>query len=310
MELVLSSLLMFAATVLLVLAAASALTPRMARQRLARLQALPIDPITRGRRRAGTSLFDDRKSWMVRALAPLAGGASRTGSDGLAPLRERLIRASYRGPNALVSYLGGRVALALVLPALLWFSPLRLGLDPRYELLLPLLGLALGYVGPSYWVDRRIRKRQEEIDRHLPTALDLLVVCVEAGMGLVHSLARVGEELRPTSPVLSEELALVGFESRTGKSNSAALRGLSKRTGVREVSVLVAMLTQTERFGTSLADALRVHCDSMRVKRMQRAEEQAAKAPLKMLFPTSLILFALVGLIIGLAAIRAIDAFG
>lgn len=304
----LSSILFFGSVVLLVTAAAYAVSPSFMQRRLARLAATPLD--RPAPRRGGAGLVEDRKSWMVRVLAPLAGGAARAGSGGFQHVRQRLVRAGYRSDTAVVKYLGGRVVLVLTLPLIVWFSPLRAAVPQQFVLLLPLVAMAVAFVGPSYWIDRRTRMRQDEVDRHLPAALDLLVVCIEAGLGLIHSLARVGEEMRRNSRVLAEEFELVSLESRTGKSNTAALRGLAARTGVREVSVLVAMLTQTERFGTSLADALRVHCDSMRVQRMQRAEEQAAKAPLKMLFPTALILFSLVGLIIGLAAIRAFDVLG
>jgi tight adherence protein C len=304
----LSSLLFFGAAALLVTAAAYAVGPSFVHRRLARLAANPLDPPVS--RRGGDGLVEGRRSWMVRALAPLAGGAARVGSGGLQHVRQRLIRAGYRSDTAVVKYLGGRVVLMLALPLIVWFSPLRAAVPQHLEILVPLVAIAVAFVGPSYWIDRRTRRRQDEIDRHLPAALDLMVVCIEAGLGLIHGLARVGEEMHRNSRVLAEEFELVSLESRTGKSNAAALRGLAARTGVREVSVLVAMLTQTERFGTSLADALRVHCDSMRVQRMQRAEEQAAKAPLKMLFPTALILFSLVGLIIGLAAIRAFDVLG
>jgi tight adherence protein C len=150
-----------------------------------------------------------------------------------------------------------------------------------------------GFVLPSIWLDARKSRRQGEMQRMLPDALDLMVVCVEAGYAINASLARVSEEFAAKSPVLSSEFGLVTAETRTGKSLTDALRGLSERTGVDDVSSLVALLVQTERFGTSVANALRVHADAMRIRRMQRAEERANKAPLKLIFPATLIFAAL-----------------
>lgn len=301
-----STLFVFAASICVAAAIASAMAPTSRQRRLAAIanpdfeEDLPLEP----------GLLETQQSWWMRILTPLAGGAAQVGSDGVDPLRQRLARAGYRSRSAVTQYVGGRLLLALGLPLLAWLSPLPGLVSARYEIFVPMLALGIGFIAPSYWVDRRTRARQDEIERHLPAALDLMVVCVEAGLGLVQSVARVGREMAHQSPVLSEEFNLVALESRTGRSNAAALRGLARRTGVREVSVLVAMLTQTERFGTNLSNSLRVHCDTMRVQRLQRAEAMAAKAPLKMLFPTSLILLALLILIIGLAAIRASETLG
>ncbi len=300
----LTSLLIFAALCAAVAALASARSPRQVELRLgqlARSRALAANPAAA----SGPGLVDEDAGWLFRALAPLAGRKPHERAESFERLRLRLQRAGFRRDSALAIFLGSRVALVVLLPLVAALSPLRALMPAGLEQLAPLLALGLGYVAPSSWLDLRSRKRQEAIERELPGALDLMVVCIEAGLGLIQSLARVSSELRRSAPVLAGELELVQLESRAGKSNADALRGLARRSGVREVAVLVAMLTQTERFGTSLADALRVHCDTMRTVRMQRAEELAAKAPLKMLFPTSMILFALMGLILGLAAIRA-----
>jgi tight adherence protein C len=166
-----------------------------------------------------------------------------------------------------------------------------LGVDELQFMALLAVSVVVGFFGPSYWVDRKRVARQDEIIRGLPDALDLMVVCVEAGLGSNASLDRIAREFKRTNPILSAEFALVTLEIRAGKSGTEALRGLALRSGVAEVASLVAMLAQTERFGTNLADTLRVHADCLRVQRMQRAEEQAGKAPLKMMFPT-LIIFA------------------
>jgi tight adherence protein C len=140
----------------------------------------------------------------------------------------------------------------------------------------------LGFLLPELWLTLRVQRRQHKIRLALADVLDLLVVCVEAGLGLDQALVRVAEELRLAHPELSEELQLVHLEMRVGKSRLEALRELGARTGVDDIKALVAMLIQTDRFGTSVAQSLRVHADSMRTKRRQRAEEAAAKAPVKM----------------------------
>jgi tight adherence protein C len=137
-----------------------------------------------------------------------------------------------------------------------------------------------------------------------------MVVCVEAGLGINASLARVAREFTRTNPVLSAEFELVTLEIRAGKSSTDALRSLSERTGVSEVASLVAMLVQTERFGTSVADTLRVHAESLRVQRLLRAEEQAAKAPLKMMFPTLIIFIATLVVTIGPGMLTMFAFFG
>jgi tight adherence protein C len=157
--------------------------------------------------------------------------------------------------------------------------------------LFTLLALAVvtGLIGPSYFLDRRRSERQRKVILALPDALDLMVVCVEAGLGINASLNRIAKEFVSSNPILSAEFELVVLETRAGRSTTEALRSLAYRSGVSEVASLVAMLVQTERFGTNLGDTLRVHADSLRVQRMQRAEEMAGKAPIKMMFPTLLI---------------------
>jgi tight adherence protein C len=206
-------------------------------------------------------------------------------------VRRRLVEAGYRRPSAVTVYLGSRIALAVILPMIFLISSPMWNVDELQFLSLIAVSIAVGFFGPSHWIDRKRRARQEQIIRGLPDALDLMVVCVEAGLGSNASLDRISREFKRTNPILSTEFALVTLEIRAGKSGTEALRGLALRSGVAEVASLVAMLAQTERFGTNLADTLRVHADSLRVQRMQRAEEQAGKAPLKMMFPT-LIIFA------------------
>jgi tight adherence protein C len=148
---------------------------------------------------------------------------------------------------------------------------------------------ALFYVFPSMFLDRRVAAYQHAITRVLPDALDLMVVCVEAGFGINQSLAQVADEFEAKCPIIAKEFSLVVQEARAGKSTTDALRSLATRTGVSDISSLVALLVQTERFGTSLANALRVHADAMRIVRMQRAEERAQQATLKLILPSIMI---------------------
>jgi tight adherence protein C len=284
--------LVFASVFTLLFASLSMTKRRSVKKRLARLadgsRAVVAESDGQG------LLPSQQESFWTKLLAPLTRKADRedtSENDSVGRLRRRLVEAGFRTTSALTVYMGSRVALAFALPIV------ALLLSPAWELnqlklAVLLCGSAgLGMVAPSFWLDRVRGKRQQQIVLGLPDALDLMVVCVEAGLGVSASLARVAREFLRSNPVLSAEFELVTLETRAGKSSTEALRSLAERTGVSEVSSLVAMLVQTERFGTSVADTLRVFADSMRVQRMLRAEEQAGKAPLKMLFPT-LIIFA------------------
>jgi tight adherence protein C len=189
-----------------------------------------------------------------------------------------LVRAGIRSPEAIQAINGIRLLLPLGLVAIVYFS----GLYRWSPILILALAALAGYMLPEVWIVGRIRARQHRLRLALPDGLDLLVICVEAGLGLDHALLRVSEELHITHRELSEELQLVNAEMRLGKTRTDALRELARRTGVDDIKALVAMLVQTERFGTSIAQSLRVHSDDMRMKRRQRAEELAAKISVKM----------------------------
>jgi tight adherence protein C len=169
---------------------------------------------------------------------------------------------------------------------------------------------ALGFFLPRFALKRMIAQRQRRITLGLPDALDLTVICVEAGLALDQAMMRVGEDLNHAHPELSEEFHLVNLEMRAGKPRAEALRNLSARTGVNDIRALVATLVQTDRFGTSVAQALRAHSDSLRTERRQRAEEQAAKTTIKMVIP--LVIFILPSIILvslGPAIIQLIRTF-
>lgn len=222
-----------------------------------------------------------------------------------------LTHAGYRSPQALAAFYGTKALLTAALPlAVLVFSPLF----PRLTTgeLLAYAGAAgfLGWLLPSIWLDRRVQKRQRALRVGFPDALDLLVVCVEAGLGLAPALQRVADEVSVSHPELGAELALVNAEMRAGVERTEALKNLSDRTGLSDIRGLVTLMVQTMRFGTSIADALRIYSAEFRDKRMQAAEEQAAKIGTKMIFPLVFCLFPSFFLVaIGPAVIRLIDAF-
>ena len=163
----------------------------------------------------------------------------------------------------------------------------------------------LGFYLPDIYLKLKIRRRKDKIVKGFPDALDLLVVCVEAGMGLDAAINRVAEEIRLSSQVISDEFKILNLELRAGKSRIEALRNLGVRTDVEEVRSFATLLVQTDRFGTSVAQALRVHSDSMRIRRYQKAEELAAKLPVKLMFPLIFFIFpAIFVVVVGPAAIQ------
>ena len=202
------------------------------------------------------------------------------------------------------------MAAAGVLYVYFAFVSLALGASGQGAMVLGVLGAAFGWVVPSFFLSVRVTKRQRAIQRILPDAVDLLVICVEAGMGLNQALLRVAEEMRHVGDdILTTEIGQMNLEVRAGTARDQALMALSERTGVADVRSLVTMLIQTERFGTSVADSLRIHADTMRVSRQQRTEEAAAKTTIKLVFPLALcILPALMVVILGPVIIQVMEA--
>ncbi len=218
----------------------------------------------------------------------------------LGPLRLRLVQAGYRREEAITIFFGVRVMFALVL--FMFFSSSILA---RPNMTMALAGLGVGYVLPGMGLARMAKRRAHKIRLALADALDLLVVSVEAGLGLDQALSRVGAELAFAYPQLSDELRLINLELRAGKPRAEALRNLADRTGVDDLSSLVTMLIQTDKFGTSVAQSLRVYSETLRTKRRQRAEEAAAKTGVKMVFPLVFCIFPAIWVVtIGPAAIR------
>jgi tight adherence protein C len=230
---------------------------------------------------------------IVKLTGPLAKlSVPEEGWEGSA-IRTHFMNAGFRNPSAPVIYFAAKTTLALLFPVLLYVYVSTTGSNLHGNVLLAalLVVAAIGYYLPNIVLRRLVFVRQREIFETFPDALDLMTVCVEAGLAMDAAIARVADEIKLTSPVLSEELHLVTLELRAGASKEKALRNLALRTGVEDVDVLVAMLIQAERFGTSIGASLRVHADGLRTKRRLRAEEAAAKIALKLLFPLIFCIF-------------------
>jgi tight adherence protein C len=214
-----------------------------------------------------------------------------------------MMRAGFRSADAIQVVRGVKLLLPLILVSLVLIT----GIYTYSPFFIIMLALGLGFLLPEFWLQMRIKARQQRLRIALPDGLDLLVICVEVGLGLDQALLRVAQELKIVHPDLSEELTLVNLEMRVGKTRIEALRELGRRTGLDDLKTLVAMLIQTERFGTSVAQSLRVHSDELRSKRRQRAEELSAKTTVKMVGPLVFFIFpALLVVILGPAAITLI----
>ena len=205
-------------------------------------------------------------------------------------VRLSLVRAGFYDPRSVTYYFGARIFTALILAVIVVVGfPLINTNEKIIPLgLLPVLAVfagACGYLAPAFYLSRRTHNRQLRIREGFPDALDMMLVCVEAGLGLAAAIERVGTEMAKANGVLAENLKLVGMETRAGKTRQEALRNLGSRTGVEDVKSFVTMLIQTEQLGTSIAETLRVYAFEMRNRRMLRAEEQANKLPVKIVLP-------------------------
>ncbi len=266
--------------------------------RLADLQADPFSaPSAEPERKRG--------GIMARLLAPFARVAKPGSQEEAARLALRLQQGGIRSEHAATAFLAAKVALAVAfLVGFLWFNATRIDpIEPAY--LVAVVVFAAGFYLPEAWLSSRTRKRQTQIERGLPDALDLLVTCVEAGLGLDSSLQRVADEVQLAWSELSSELRTTFLEVKAGIPRVQAFRRLASRTGVRDLKSLSATLTQTEIFGTSVALALRIQAEGIRIRRMQRAEEKAAYVAVKMTLPLILcILPSLFAIIIGPAMVN------
>jgi tight adherence protein C len=220
-----------------------------------------------------------------RDLVNRIGSAVPASARDLPRLKRRLMRAGFRHPNAASYFQGARLLATLLFAAgaLLggWQSPSA----SDNLLLVAGAGAAFGYLAPMQYVMLRIRRRQHAIARGLPNALDLMVVCVESGLGIDQTMLQVAKELQSAHPEICSEFTVMNLELRAGKRRADALHNLADRTGVEDVKKLVAVLVQTDRFGTSIAQCLRGHADYLRTIARQKAEEKASKLAVKLVFP-------------------------
>jgi len=240
------------------------------------------------------SLVDPLKDLLPRSAAEV----------GVAQIR--LMRAGYRRDR----YLDIFYAAKILMPIAFAILATVLGLQRYGAFFVYVTAAALGFLAPDFWVGWKMKKRQLEIRLGLPEALDLMTICVEAGLGLDQAILRVAEEMHISQPEVAEELVLLNLEQRAGKSRREALRNLAHRTGVDSVSEWVAMMIQTDQFGTSIAEALRVHSDSLRTQRTQEVEEQAAKTTVKLVFPLVFLIFPSMFVVtLGPAMIRIGESF-
>lgn len=255
------------------------------------------------------SLGERLRGLVVGLLARLAAPAQPRQGWQASRLRNQMLAAGYRSPTAQSVFLGVRVALCLLAPPAMLFLPAVQRLTPLVMFAVLAGGAWAAFLLPGLWLEARIKSRQARITRELPEVLDLLVIAVEAGLGLDAAVKRVAKEVRLSCPVLAEELALMALELKVGIPRQQALRNLASRCATDEVSSLVAMLIQADRFGVSVGRSLRVHSESVRTKRRQQLEEQAAKVPLKLLFPVLFLIFpAIMAVMAGPAIIKVSES--
>jgi tight adherence protein C len=248
------------------------------------------------------------KTSMVQIIGPFAKLSTTSGNWDASPLRLKFINAGFRHPDARYIFFAAKSLLPLLF-AILMYLTLRIGNQIDELTLIMYLGMSalIGCYLPNLFLYLRIKTRKREIFENFPDATDLMLVCVEAGLGLDASLNRVADEISIKSEALAEELHLTNLEIRAGGTREKALRNLALRTGLEEILTFATMLTQADKFGTSVGDSLRVFSDDLRHKRQIRAEELAAKVPTKMLFPLVVCIFpSILMVILGPAIIQII----
>jgi len=303
---ILITFLMASSGVLLVYMFVSGLRSRLDRR---------LEDLTESRRPEATSSTLSRRgsgpSLSQTALPRIGNTLVPTDEKERNVLETRLIQAGFYGRKVMPIYLGVKVLL-MVTPALVGLTLGALGLAP-----MSYAGLAggclgiLGMIGPSFWLDNQKAKRQTAFRRALPDALDLLVLCLEGGLSLTGSLRRVSDELTTAHPILATELNVVQREIQLGRTPGDSLQQMGIRTDLEEIRNLASVINQAERFGASLVKSLRVHAETLRVRRLQQAEEMAQKAAIKILFPTLLFIFpAIFVVILGPALFQIYDLFG
>ena len=224
-------------------------------------------------------------SLVFREMLKKLGTVVPTSPKDMSVMQRRLVKAGIRGPNSLRMLYGAKVVLGVLLPLVMCGVVWNSSAEGFNKISAILAAAGLGFFGPNEYVSMCSRRRQKQIRRGLPNSLDLMVVCVESGLGLDQAIIQVAKELEHAHPEISEEFAMVNLELKAGKRRSEALRNLAERTAVDDLKKLVAVLIQADRFGTGVAQSLRAHADYMRVQARQIAEEKAAKLGVKLVFP-------------------------
>ncbi|MDH3645831.1 MAG: type II secretion system F family protein [Gammaproteobacteria bacterium] len=251
-------------------------------------------------------------SRLAKSVAPVSHYILPSKEKERSHAREQLVHAGYRAQNAMTVYYATKLLFALSLPFIvLMFAPLFPTMETSAVIFAMMAASAIGVMGPNMFLRHKVNKRQRALRHGFPDALDLLVVCVEAGLGLSTAIQRVAEEVCVSHPELADDMLLVTTEIRAGIDSVTALKNLAARTGLNDIRGLVTLLAQSMRFGTSIADTLRVYSEEFRDKRMQAAEEQAAKLGTKLIFPLVTCLFpAFFVVTIGPAILKVLAAVG
>jgi tight adherence protein C len=282
---------------------------RVVRQRLAELKTggsgmIPRESEARRRRQ-------ERRQALEGILQALGSRVTGESARRTSYLRKLTMEAGYQHPNAPALFMAARLMAMVGLGFGISLLLSLVDVSSTLRIMGIVVGALLGWMAPFMVLKQKIRKRKKAMQRGLADALDLMVVCVEAGLGVNQALMRVAEEMDRVCPEISDELTMVALEMRAGTPRESALKNMAERTGLEDIRSWVNMMIQTERFGTSIADSLRIHSDTLRVKRKQRAEEAAAKLTVKMLIPLVLFVFpALFVVILGPAFISLRDFLG
>jgi tight adherence protein C len=260
---------------------------------------------------AAVSLEEDRGSELSGRLASPLNRLLPPSAAEAKKLQKQLMQAGFRSGSAAVTYRAIQICTLAGFPAMVALACALLARPLNSAVLYILFAFVIGFFLPRYALRRMIRSRQQLVRWGLADALDLMVISIEAGLGLNAAMVKVSTELKDVHPDISDEFEMANLEMRVGRDREEALRNLAERTGVDDLRSLVAMLIQTDRFGTSIARAIRAFSDSLRTKRRQRAEQAAQKAAVKLLFPLACFLFPTLFIaILGPAALQLMDTLG
>ena len=224
-------------------------------------------------------------SLVFRDMMNRLGGLVPASPKDVTVMQKRLIRAGFRQEKALKVLYGAKGLLGILVPVVAFFVTANMQIDSSTKVIAVLGAVVAGFFGPNEYVRMVAKRRQKQIQRGLANALDLMVVCVESGLGLDQAIVQVAKELEKAHPEITEEFAIVNFELKAGKRRAESLRNLADRTAVEDLKKLVAVLIQADRFGTGISQSLRAHSEYMRVQARQIAEEKAAKLGVKLIFP-------------------------